>query len=148
MRQRRATSGLLCSSSTPSASTRGSPQRTQAWRRRTSSAPTICGSAGGGWSWRSGRERGRSSSDPSNGEAYVALCRAYRIKGWLREEFQLWQRRAQIDPSDATVSERVGWVLWFTGRAAESLPWLRTAVAQRPEGRWGHFFLGNANLAL
>jgi hypothetical protein len=57
-------------------------------------------------------------------------------------ELELRQRRVEIDPSDALASERVGWVLWFTGRAEESLPWLRRAVAQRPEGRWGHFFLG------
>lgn len=86
--------------------------------------------------------------DPSLGDAYAALGRAYRIKGSLREELQLWQRRAQVDPSDADASERVGWVLWFTGRADESLPWLHRAVAQRPESRWGHFYLANANLAL
>jgi hypothetical protein len=50
-------------------------------------------------------------------------------------ELELWQRRVEIDPSDVLASERVGWVLWFTGRAEESLPWLRRAVAQRPEGR-------------
>jgi tetratricopeptide (TPR) repeat protein len=86
--------------------------------------------------------------DPSLGDAYVALGRAYRIRGWLREELQLWHRRAQMDPSDANASEKIGWLLWFTGRADESLPWLHRAVAQRPEGRWTHFFLGNANLAL
>ena len=86
--------------------------------------------------------------DPSLGDAYLALGRAYRIRGWLREELQLWQRRAQIDPSDANASEKIGWLLWFTGRADEGLPWLHRAVAQRPEGRWTHFFLGNANLAL
>lgn len=61
---------------------------------------------------------------------------------------QLWQRRAQLDPSDANATEKIGWVLWFAGRAEESLPWLRAAVGQRPKGRWTHFFLGNANLAL
>ena len=86
--------------------------------------------------------------DPSLGDAYVALGRAYRIRGWLHEELHLWERRAQIDPSDAVASERVGWVLWFTGRAAESLSWLERAIAQRPESRWAYFFLGNANLAL
>ena len=80
--------------------------------------------------------------------AYLALGRAYRIKGSLGEELQLWQRRVQLDPSDAGASERLGWVLWFTGRPDEALPWLHTAVAQRPEGRWAHFYLGNAQLAL
>ncbi len=86
--------------------------------------------------------------DPSLGDAYVALARAYRIKGWLRYELRLWQRRAQLDPSDANASEKIGWLLWFTGRADDGLAWLQRAVAQRPESRWGHFFLGNANLAL
>jgi tetratricopeptide (TPR) repeat protein len=86
--------------------------------------------------------------DASLGDAYVALGRAYRTTGWLHEELQLWERRAQIDPSDAVASERVGWVLWFTGRAEESLSWLKRATVQRPESRWAHFFLGNANLAL
>ncbi|HXN57498.1 MAG TPA: hypothetical protein VN912_02805 [Candidatus Angelobacter sp.] len=86
--------------------------------------------------------------DPSLGHAYVTLGRAYRIRGWLREELKLWERRSELDPSDATASERVGWVLWFTGRAEESLSWLKRAIAQRPESRWAHFFLGNANLAL
>lgn len=86
--------------------------------------------------------------DPSLGDAYVALGRAYRIKGWLREELQLWQRRTQIDPSDANANEKIGWLLWFTGRADESLPWLHRALALRPAGRWTHFFLGNVNLAL
>jgi tetratricopeptide (TPR) repeat protein len=86
--------------------------------------------------------------DPTLGDAYLALGRAYRMKGWHREELQLWQRRAQLDANDGDARERVGWVLWFTGRAEESLPWLHAAVAQRPESRWAHFFLGNANLAL
>ena len=85
---------------------------------------------------------------PSLGDAYLALGRAYRIKGWLREELQLWRRRAQLDPTDTDASERLGWVLWFTGRADEALPWLRAAVALRPESSWTHFYLGNANLAL
>ncbi len=86
--------------------------------------------------------------DPSLGDAYLALGRAYRIKGWLGKELQLWRRRVQLDASDADASERLGWVLWFTGRADEALPWLHAAVAQRPEGRWAQFYLGNAHLAL
>jgi len=85
--------------------------------------------------------------DPSLGDAYVALGRAYRHKGWLREELELWQQRARLDPSDANANEKIGWILWFSGQADESLPWLQTALVQRPGGRWTHFFLGNANLA-
>ena len=86
--------------------------------------------------------------DPSLGDAYRALGRAYRMKGRLRDELLLWQRRAQLDPNDADALERCGWVLWFTGRAEESLPWLHAAIAQRPDSEWAHFYLGNANLAL
>lgn len=96
----------------------------------------------------SGYAEGALALDPSLGDAYIALGRAYRIKGWLREELQLWQARAQIEPNDANANEKIGWVLWFTGRADESLRWLETAVALRPTARWSHFFLGNANLAL
>jgi hypothetical protein len=40
-------------------------------------------------------------------EPCLALGRAYRIKGWLREELQLLQRRAQVDRGDADASERL-----------------------------------------
>jgi Tfp pilus assembly protein PilF len=86
--------------------------------------------------------------EPSLGDAYVALGRAYRLKGWLREELQLWRRRADLDTGDPNAKEKIGWVLWFTGRPDEGLQWLKAALALRPEGRWTHFFLGNANLAL
>ena len=86
--------------------------------------------------------------DPSLGDPYYALGRAYRIQGWLSEERQLWQQRMQVAPDDSVASERLGWVLWFTGHAEEALPRLRAAAAARPNGRWVHFYLGNANLAL
>ena len=86
--------------------------------------------------------------DPSLGDAYVALGLAYRISGWLREEFGLWQRRAQLADRDPNAKEKLGWLLWFTGRGEEALPWLSAALALRPRGRWTHFFLGNANLSL
>jgi tetratricopeptide (TPR) repeat protein len=66
----------------------------------------------------------------------------------LSEELALWQRRAGLDPTDAEASERVGWIRWFTGDPAQALPWLQKTIAQRPVGHWGHFYLGNANLAL
>jgi tetratricopeptide (TPR) repeat protein len=86
--------------------------------------------------------------DPSSEQAYLALGGAYRSKGKLRAELELWQRRAALEPNDPDATERVGWILWFTGRAEEALPWLHKTVAQRPAGHWGHFYLGNANLAL
>ncbi len=87
-------------------------------------------------------------SDPSSAHGCLALGLAYRAKGHLRKELDLWQRRAQLAPDDVTARIRAGWVLWFTGRPDEALPWLHGAAAQRPEDRWVHFFLGNANLAL
>jgi tetratricopeptide (TPR) repeat protein len=86
--------------------------------------------------------------EPSSGPAYLALGAAYRGQGKLREELDLWQRRVAIEPTDADATERIGWILWFTGHADRALPWLHKTVAQRPSGRWGHFYLGNANLAL
>lgn len=86
--------------------------------------------------------------DPSLRDAQLALGRAHRIRGTLGEELRHWQRRVQLDPSDADATERLGWVLWFTGRADEALPWLHATVALRPDGRWPYFYLGNAHLAL
>jgi tetratricopeptide (TPR) repeat protein len=86
--------------------------------------------------------------EPSSGRACLALGAAYRGKGKLREELDLWQRRAALDPADADATERVGWIRWFTGDPDQALPWLHKTVAQRPTGHWGHFYLGNANLAL
>src|SRR6266545_36448 len=90
--------------------------------------------------------------DPLPVEAHLALGRAYRSKGLLQKEKDLWQRRVQIDPKDAIARTREGWVLWFTGRPDEALQWLHAAAALRPEDRWVqrwvYFFLGNANLAL
>ena len=85
--------------------------------------------------------------DSSLADAYYALGRAYRVKGWLSQELQLWQRLVQLEPNNAVASERLGWVLWFTGRADEGLPWLRAAAKLRPQNPWVHFYLGNANLA-
>ena len=86
--------------------------------------------------------------DPSLADAHLALASAYRNKGALRKELDLWRGRAHLEPSDADTTERVGWILWFTGRPSESLSWLETTVAQRPTGEWGYFYLGNAHLAL
>lgn len=86
--------------------------------------------------------------DPSRGDAYLALAGAYRNKGTLSKELELWQRRGHLQPNDPEATERVGWILWFTGRAKEALPWLQKTIAQRPDGEWGQFYLGNAYLAL
>ena len=53
-----------------------------------------------------------------------------------------------MDPTDPDAHERIGWILWFTGRAEESLPWLERNLALRPNGKWGRFYIGNANLIL
>ena len=86
--------------------------------------------------------------DASRKETYLALGRAYRRMGRLRAELALWHRRAELDPSDADASERIGWILWFTGRADEALPWLDASIAQRAAGRWAGFYIGNAHLRL
>jgi len=86
--------------------------------------------------------------DPSLPDAYVALGRIYRRLGHLRAELALWQRRVEIDPSDAGATERLGWVLWFRGNPAEALPWLRRTIELAPTGRWARFYMGNAYLRL
>lgn len=42
----------------------------------------------------------------------------------------------------------MGWLLWFTGHADEALPHLKKALEIDPQSHWGHFFMGNASLAL
>jgi len=90
--------------------------------------------------------------DPAATDAYLPLGLAYRAKGALRKELALWQRRLQLASDDAVARTRGGWVLWFTGRPDEAVSWLHAAAAEQPESkyvhRWGHFFLGNAYLAL
>lgn len=86
--------------------------------------------------------------DPSLRDAYTALGRIYRRLGHLRAERALWQRRVEVDPSDADASERLGWVLWFTGNPTDALPWLRKSIELAPSGRWPRFYVGNAHLRL
>jgi tetratricopeptide (TPR) repeat protein len=86
--------------------------------------------------------------DPLLRDAYTALGQIYRRLGHLRAELALWRRRVGIDPSDAGATERLGWVLWFTGNAAEALPWLRKSIELAPSGEWARFYVGNAHLRL
>jgi tetratricopeptide (TPR) repeat protein len=81
-------------------------------------------------------------------DAYYVLGRAYRNRGWLREEILLWQRRLEVEPHDSIANERLGWVLWFTGRADEAMPLLNAAASRRPDSPWIQFYLGNAKLGL
>lgn len=85
---------------------------------------------------------------PSRGDAYLALASIYRARGWLRRELALWLGRFDLAPGDPQASERIGWILWFIGRASDALPWLERAVALRPSGRWATFYRGNAYLWL
>jgi tetratricopeptide (TPR) repeat protein len=86
--------------------------------------------------------------DPTPGAAYLALARIYYKHAWLNAELQLWQRRLTVDSNDADAHERIGWIFWFTGRAEDALQWLERSLDLRPTGRWGHFYVGNANLIL
>ena len=90
--------------------------------------------------------------DPAADDAYLPLGIAYRIKGALRQELELWRRRLELAPEDAVARTRGGWALWFTGRPDEALLWLEAAVVQDSGStfveRWARFFLGNAYLAL
>lgn len=89
--------------------------------------------------------------DPADGDAYLVLAHAYRAKGALTKELELSLRRAELAPDDPRPRARAGWVLWFTGRSDEALPWLDAAASTQGDvwvHRWVHFFLGNAFLAL
>jgi tetratricopeptide (TPR) repeat protein len=86
--------------------------------------------------------------DPTLGDAYLALARIYYKHAWLNAELHLWQRRLTVDPNDPDSHERIGWIFWFTGRAEDALPYLERSIDLRPTTRWGHFYVGNANLIL
>lgn len=52
----------------------------------------------------------------------------YRRNGWLRQDLALWLGRFGREPSDPEASERIGWILWFIGRARDALPRLEHIV--------------------
>jgi tetratricopeptide (TPR) repeat protein len=86
--------------------------------------------------------------DPTLRDAYLMLGRIYYKHAWLDAELRLWHGRLTVDSSDPDALERIGWIFWFTGRAEDALPRLEQAIELRPTGRWGHFYVGNANLIL
>jgi tetratricopeptide (TPR) repeat protein len=86
--------------------------------------------------------------DPTLGDAYLKLARIYYKHAWLNAELHLWQRRLTVESNDPDALERIGWIFWFTGRAEDALPLLKRSIDLRPRGRWGHFYMGNANLIL
>lgn len=53
---------------------------------------------------------------------------------------------AVFEIGSAYLRIRRGWVLWFTGRPDEALPWLEAAAAQRPEDRWSTSSLATPTL--
>src|SRR5262245_17097052 len=86
--------------------------------------------------------------EPARGDAYLALANIYNQRGWLQRELALWLGRFDLEPNDPDACGRIGWVLWFMGRARDALPWLERAVTLRPSGRWEMFWAGNACLWL
>ncbi len=70
--------------------------------------------------------------DPSLREAYAALGRIYYRNAWLEAERSLWLPRVGVDPTDPDAHERIGWILWFTGRA-RSIGGSRCTIAVVPQ---------------
>ena len=60
--------------------------------------------------------------EPSRGDAYLALANIYNQRGWLQRELALWLGRFDLEPNDPDACERIGWVLWFMGRARGRSP--------------------------
>jgi tetratricopeptide (TPR) repeat protein len=81
-------------------------------------------------------------------EAYRALWVAYNPKLHLGKMREAVRRRVELNPDDAEALRNMGWLLWFTGHADEALPHLKKALQLDPTSHWGHFFVGNASLAL
>ncbi len=86
--------------------------------------------------------------DENLAEAYRALWVAYYPKLLLRKMREVANRVIELNPNDGEPLRDMGWLLWFTGHADEALPHLKKALAIDPTSHWGHFFLGNASLAL
>lgn len=99
-------------------------------------------------------------------DGYRALWRAAYPRAQVTRLCEAAQNVVERDPDDAEYLRYYGWLLWFTGRADEALPYLRRAVglksSSRPEfaggtlvtrkaghgDHWAYFFMGNASLAL
>jgi hypothetical protein len=45
----------------------------------------------------------------------------YNQRGWLRRELALWLGRSDPEPNDPDACERIGWGLWFMGRARDAV---------------------------
>ena len=84
-------------------------------------------------------------------EACRALWEQQYPRLHLRKMRGVVERWVELSPNDAEARRQVGWLLWFTGHADEALPHLKKALAidpRDPRSHWGHFFMGNASLAL
>ncbi len=85
--------------------------------------------------------------DPSSSDAFLALGAAYRDKGALRKERELWRRRCASDPSDPEGPER-GRLDPLVHRAPRRRAALARAGCRAPtDGEVANFYIGNAHLA-
>ena len=71
--------------------------------------------------------------DPSSAQAQIALGEALRIRSrdWRRME-RVYEKGLELDPGNADVQIEYGWFLQATGRAAQSIPYMETAVRLDP----------------
>lgn len=67
-------------------------------------------------------------------------------RGWLRRDLAIQRALLRSAPDDADVLRALGWLLWFSGEAAEAIAVLKRAIALAPDAMWSHFYLGNAFL--
>jgi tetratricopeptide (TPR) repeat protein len=81
-------------------------------------------------------------------ETYRTLWETNYPKLFLRNLRQAAEGMIELNPSEPAGHRNMGWLLWFTGHADEALPHLKKALEIDPKSHWGHFFMGNASLAL
>ena len=86
--------------------------------------------------------------DPQLAGAHRSLAVACLHKGWLRKGLEASREAFRLDPADAAAAQMIGWMLWFTGRADQAVPWMEQGVALQPADPWTHFYAGNAYLGI
>lgn len=84
--------------------------------------------------------------DPTLAAAYRSLAVVYLHKGWLRKGLAAAREAFELKPDDSVAAQMIGWMLWFTGRADEAVPWMEQGVALQPTDPWAYFYAGNAYL--
>lgn len=99
------------------------------------------------WFTEAAREAERAIDlDPAYVPGQRALLSVCSHRGWLGRGLAIQRELLRSAPDDADGLRALGWLLWFSGEAAEAIEVLERAIALAPDATWSHFYLGNAFL--